>query len=171
MANLIVDFPGSNHCSSKTVSFSPFAEGVYIKYPSARENRERWYSKEDQVGFKHIMVRDAVECSFKLTSRDNSELTANNHTCCAGLDHLISRDVSQRYQYIKARRKEHACAVLNEQAEQRRRNTKSSDKLALVSSKSSEWSRVRSHKVAQFLGTMEWCPQVWHTRDINKSKG
>jgi hypothetical protein len=30
---------------------------------------------------------------------------------------------------------------------------------------------VRSHKVAQFLGSMEWCPQVWHTRDINKSKG
>jgi hypothetical protein len=99
--NLIVDFPSATFCRNaiaeeKSVSFSTHSDGRYIKYPSEHERSLRWYTSEDEQLFRHKMIQDAVYASRKM-----ADCLSNAHRDrfqdYVGLEHLISRDVEERY--------------------------------------------------------------------------
>lgn len=162
-SSLIVDFPDFQRRPSNgstihemSVTFAPNCQGRYIKYSSARENALKWYTAEDQRRFRRQMMEDAVESSLRMAdcfSHAPEELSFQDYV---GLDHLISRDVSKRYEGIQLARKKHAKVVLAEHAAQRKRGRVSIEDLALVSSKSSRWSRERARKVGILVSMISW---------------
>lgn len=160
-SSLIVDFPSTSNkrdlsemrSATKTVRFAQKSQGRYINYPTRRENEAKWYSKADYDCFQHVMFRDVVKSSIMLaafnTTAPRDEKTSEKHIIrCVGLDHLISRDVKERYHAIKEARKKHARVVLREQKWQMRNNIESPMNLARVSSEDSRAARERSYKVA-----------------------
>lgn len=166
---MIVDFPASPRVLShrptgaiceKTVRFSSDIEGRYINYPSARENRAKWYGDGDYARFQRVLVNTAVQCSDVLASVKNGQQDMTTFDMeafviyCVGLDHLISRDVFERHQAIKEARKEHARAVLKEQKWQRDHKVCGPETLAHVARTSSKASRARSYKVAKIAGSI-----------------
>jgi hypothetical protein len=79
---MIVDFPASPRVLShrptgaiceKTVRFSSDIEGRYINYPSARDNRAKWYDDGDYARFQRVLVNTAVQCSDVLASVKNGQ--------------------------------------------------------------------------------------------------
>ena len=150
-SSLIVDFPPRRSHGridkERRVTFATKSQGLYIRYPSAREIRARWYTEDEQKTFRRKMLRDAVKSSLRMEdcfSNAPQDLAFQDYV---GLDHLISRDVGERYQALKAARKEHAKIVLAEQKAQRLQGKNSVEDLARVSGMSSYWSRERAHKV------------------------
>jgi hypothetical protein len=158
---LIVDFPTATTSGSavKSVRFDPHIEGRFIEYPSSREKIKMWYSDEDYLLFKRKMGRDAAICSSlfaDLAENGNKD----NRTVemllihCIGVNHLISRDVSQRVQDIRAIRKNHALVVLKEQYRQVLSSVPSVETLAAASAESSKACRNKAYKFAKLLGTI-----------------
>lgn len=158
---LIVDFPTRpmsrtkrsemSSVLSKSVRFAPQSQGRFIKYPTRKENQAKWNSEEDYAHFQHVMVRDVVKCSAMLAAVKESQDTSRceeHIVCCVGLDHLIARDVQERYRAVKAARKTHVQTVLRAQEWQRSHNVNSAANLARVSMESSQPFRERSYKVA-----------------------
>lgn len=168
--SLIVDFPASQRRPSytnrsiaaaaaviveeRTVTFSPNSQGRYIRYPSQSEISRRWYTESDQRRFRHQMIADAVECSSKMADCFTSAPQELAFQDFVGLDHLISRDVEQRYMLLRAARKKHARIVLAEQARQRREHRFSVDDLARVACASSQWARERARKVGILVASI-----------------
>jgi hypothetical protein len=156
---LLVGFPssprqsGNEQSTSKSVSFATSVHGVYIKYSSSLKHA-KWYSEEEQTGFQRVMLRDVLICSRKLASCERSDLTVEDHIRCVGLDHLISRDVMQRYADVRDGRRQHVRAVLEAQDRQRRRSVNSPEDLAHISSESSRAARMRSYRIARFVGSI-----------------
>lgn len=160
---LLVDFPPFPK-AKRSVQFADRVDGRYIEYPSPEENAKRWYTEADQKRFRKQMGRDAAACSFimfggKLTGECQGKmkmLTSQEIvTCCVGLEHLISRDVSQRSAAIKTLRKEHASRVVKEQARLIRcRNEFIQDRLAFISEASSFKSQKKAHNVAKFIASI-----------------
>eukprot|EP00956_Cyclotella_meneghiniana_P018435 scaffold30677_cov23-Cyclotella_meneghiniana.AAC.1 len=95
---LIVDFPFSRSPSSSTrVTFSERSEGVYIPYPSAEENKKKWFALGDQTNWARQVLRNAVECSRLLFDGNiPTHVQRALLVRCIGLEHIISRDVFQR---------------------------------------------------------------------------
>lgn len=156
--NLIVDFPSATFCRNaiaeeKSVSFSTHSDGLYIKYPSKHERSLRWYTSEDEQRFRHQMIRDAVDASMKM-----ADCLSNAHRDrfqdYVGLEHLISRDVEERYIAMWIARKRHTKIVLAEQRAQRRHRRVSVEDLAEVSSISSQLERERARKVGILVASM-----------------
>lgn len=158
---LIVEFPASlssrtkrsemSSVRSKSVRFSPHSQGRYIKYPSRKENQAKWNSDEDYAHFQQVMLQDVFKCSDMLAAVKESQDTSRYEeqiTSCVGLDHLIARDVKERYRAVKKARRAHAQTVLRAQEWQRRHNIQSAADLARVSQASSHPFRERSFKVA-----------------------
>jgi hypothetical protein len=152
---LIVDFPHQPRTPStvntlpvKSVHLASQVEGRYIKYPSAIENQAKWYNKQDYVNFKRDMLRDVMKCSAAMATVQDRQVAQEHLVRCVGIDHLISRDIPQRYQAIKEGRKEHIRLVLQEQDRQRREGVNKPEQLSKVSFRSSIYSRERSHRVA-----------------------
>lgn len=142
--SLIVDFPSTSNgrnatVEEKSVSFSTHNDGLYIKYPSECERSLRWYTSEDQRGFRHQMIRDAVVASRKMAVCLNNAPQDLAFQDYVGLDHLISRDVDQRYMEWRLERKKHVVIVLAAQRAQRHHGRVSVDDLAEVSSRSRSW--------------------------------
>jgi hypothetical protein len=150
--NLIVDFPFAKGSSGiKSVRFASHCDGVFIAKTSPQERVQRWYSREQQK-----MARDAMRCSYLLGYRVSGGSKAEDTLSskefallCIGLDHLIARDVSQRWESIKRSRKNHARLVLDEQNRQRSLNFNCPENLARVSAKDSASTRKRSHWIAK----------------------
>jgi hypothetical protein len=158
--SLIVDFPSTTSCGGnaiaegKSVSFSAHSEGRYIKYPSEYERSVRWYTSEDQRRFRHQVIPDAVEASRNMAnclSNAPGELDFQDYV---GLDHLISRDVDERYIALQMARKKHAKIVLAEQRAQRRYRRASVEDLAAVSSRSSQLAKERARKVGILVASI-----------------
>ena len=100
------------------------------------------------------MIADAVECSSRMAdcfARAPQELAFQDYV---GLDHLISRDVGERYEALKAARRKHARIVLAEQKRQKRENRFSVEDLARVACASSQWSRERARKVGILVSSI-----------------
>lgn len=157
---LIVDFPtATTSGSTKSVRFDPHIEGRFIEYPSSREKIKMWYSDEDYLLFKRKMARDAAICSSLLA--DLAENGNNDNRTvemllihCIGVNHIISRDVSQRVQDIRAIRQNHALVVLEEQNRQVLSSVHSVETLAAASAESSKACRNKAYKFAKLLGTI-----------------
>ena len=152
---LIVDFPSSRHSTAtavKTVRFSKLSQGKRIPYPSKSDNEKKSYNSEDYAHFQQVMLRVVARCSARLLAAKGTPQdrhTSEKHIIrCVGLDHLISRDVRERYQSIKDARKAHVQLVLAEQRWQRRSGVYSVGCIARVSMADSEAARTRAHKVA-----------------------
>ena len=141
----------------KSVHFASEIEGRYMRYPSLKEIESKWYSHEDYANFKQQMTRDIVLFSRAMAAdidnhTDKQVIQERLLIGCVGLDHLISRNVTQRYSELRASRKEHVRIVLDEQKLQRRRGVSCLEDLASVSMGSSLNSRERSHRVAKMVG-------------------
>ena len=152
----IADQPSRSLSRSTRVTFSERSEGVYIlPYPSAEENNERWFALGDQTNWARQVLRDAVECSMLLF--DGNIPTHVQRTLlvrCIGLEHIISRDVFQRLRVSMEEKRAHVQSVLQEQHRQRLRGVSSSERLALVSMRSSKSSRSRARKVAMAIASI-----------------
>jgi hypothetical protein len=157
---LLVDFP-SFPKAKRLVQFSDRVDGRYIEYPSPEENMKRWYTEADQKRFRKQMGRDAAACSFivlggKVTGERQGKMKILTSqaivTCCVGLEHLISRDVSQRSVAIKTLRKEHASREVTRLI--RCRNKFIQDRLAFISTASSSKSQKKAHNVAKFIASI-----------------
>ena len=139
----------------KTVRFYPKCDGLFIRYPSAEEKKERWYSKEEETQMKSDRMRDAVACSHLLyggsVGRECRDMINKKDflICCTGLDRLMSDDIPQRLDSIVQERKDHVDTVLDEQERQSQRNAQSIVDLARVSKMSSKVSRKRACQVAR----------------------
>ena len=161
--SLIVDFPSSgrsNTASSKSVRFSPTIKVRYTRYPSEAENEAKSYSSDDYRRFKRVLVRDALKCSRRLESANKSGFqdrqTSEEHIIrCVGLDHLVSRNVSERYNSIREARRAHSRLVLQVQKWQLENNAVVPENLALVSMENSYSFKVRSQKVALLASYVE----------------
>ena len=157
--DLIVDFPSSsfydNHsiAEEKSVSFSTHSDGLYIKYPSKYERSLRWYTTKDEQRFRHQMIQDAVVASRKMADclNNTGDQAFQDYV---GLEHLISRDVEERYIAMQLARKKHAKIVLAEQRAQRRHRRVSVEDLAEVSRRSSQLERERVRKVGILVATI-----------------
>ena len=163
--SLIVDFPpGRIHGQTnreRRVTFANKSQGRYIKYPSSQEIRALWYTEDEIKAFRRQMLRDAVKCSIKMAdcfSNAPQNLASQDYV---GLEHLISRDVGERYQSLKVARREHAGIVLAEQKSQRRQRRNSIEDLARVSGMSSYWSRERSRKVGILVAAVGGKSDFW----------
>jgi hypothetical protein len=156
---LIVDFPSTSFHDSlpftqqKTVSFSIHSEGRYIKYPSEHERSLRWYTSKNQRRFRHQMIQDAVVASKKMADclNNTGDQAFQDYV---GLEHLISRDVEERYIAMRLARKKHAKIVLAEQRAQRRHRRVSVEDLAEVSRRSSQLERERVRKVGILVASI-----------------
>lgn len=71
-----------------------------------------------------------------------------------GLDHLISRDVNERYMAMQLARKRHTKIVLAEQRSQRRHRRVSLEDLADASIRSSQLARERARKVGILVASV-----------------
>eukprot|EP00956_Cyclotella_meneghiniana_P004990 scaffold6167_cov44-Cyclotella_meneghiniana.AAC.6 len=154
---LIVDFPfsGSPSPTGTRVTFSDRSEGVYIPYPSAEENKMKWFALSDQTNWASQVLRDAVECSMLLFDGNiPTHIQRALLVRCIGLEHIISRDVFQRLRVSMEKKRAHVQSVLDEQRRQRLRGVSSSDCLALVSMRSSKGSRSRARKVAMTIASI-----------------
>ena len=129
MDSLIVDFPSamtdrSTGSTAKSVRFAAKTQGRYIRYPSQRENHAKWNTSEDYRHFQCRLIRDVIKCSDELAAMKNKpqDLASSQRSIirCVGLDHLISRDVEQRYRQVKEARRDHVHLVLHAQEWQRR---------------------------------------------------
>lgn len=156
LANRTAKTPSSStRNQKKTVRFNPKCDGLFIRYPSAEENKERWYSKEDEMRMKSERTRDAVACSYLLfggsVGRECQAIvkTRDFLICCTGLDRFMCTNVPQRFETIERERMEHVDAVLEEQKKQRQRNARSIFNLARVSKVSSRMSRKQARRVAK----------------------
>ena len=118
-------------------------------------NQANWYTDEDKEIFNQVMIRDVVRCSIMLESRADRMLTPIEQSRCIGLDKLISRNPSERYQEIKAARKAHVDAVIDAQRMARPLNIDPSVLIACVSEASSRKSCDRAHKVAMLSRLIE----------------
>ena len=143
---MIVDFPSSTPSSlgkrskpDKSISFSYKSEGRYIPYPTAQENRAKWYSWQDEKRFKKAVIQDAIVASLKIMTEDLSSQEELVHQDFVGLDHLISRNVLQRYQARRTAYRKHVRLVLEEQSLQRRQQRLSEEDLSQVARMSSHW--------------------------------
>lgn len=162
MNSLIVDFPSAmtDRSTAKSVRFATKTHGRYIHYPSKCENHAKWNTSEGYKHFQTVMVRDAIRCSAKLAEIRNTpqDLASfqKNIIRCVGLDHLISRNVEQRYHQVKEARRNHVHLVLQVQEWQRRRGDEDPVNLARVSIESSRLFRERSYKVAVLAASVPW---------------
>ena len=157
---MIVDFPSSTPSSlgkrskpDKSISFSYKSEGRYIPYPTAQENRAKWYSWQDEKGFKKAVIQDAIVVSLKIMT-EAEDLSAQQDIVFqdfVGLDHLISRNVLQRYQVRKVAYRNHVRLVLEEQSLQRRQQRLSEEDLSQVARMSSHWPIQRARKIGALI--------------------
>eukprot|EP00804_Cyclotella_cryptica_P000760 CCRYP_001038-RA/>CCRYP_001038-RA protein AED:0.25 eAED:0.25 QI:0/-1/0/1/-1/1/1/0/190 len=159
-SELIVDFPlqqrltrtDSNKAQRKKyVSFSKLSTAIDIDNPTTEENAAKWYSRDEETHFRNQVPRDATVCSMMWMRDVKNEVPYEVLIRCLGVDHLLSKDVPQRYREFKSARKMHVHTVLNEQDQQRERNECSMDELAYVSEESSKRARARAHKAAKFF--------------------
>jgi hypothetical protein len=152
--NRVVDFvPAAPICIAKSVRFQAHCDGRYIPYPSPEEAEKRWYSESQQRFFKSKMKRDAMKCSILLERGVGTEATKSQEFAlrCVGLSHLISHDVSKRWDDIKEARRYHVKIVLEEQDRQRSTNINSPEHIARVSSRNSALSRKKSQVMAKLV--------------------
>jgi hypothetical protein len=90
----------------RSVRFATHTEGRYISYPTEEDNVAKSYCEEDYMHFKNSMIRDSLRYSHKIYgSRDRNEPLDSKSSKqliirCVGIDHLISRDVRERYHAI-----------------------------------------------------------------------
>lgn len=164
---LIVDFPSSSTERTikrakmvKSVRFSAQVEGRYIRYPSEEENRAKSYNSEDYARFHQVLARDVVKCSRRLaavgTSAPQDRLSSEKNIIrCVGIDHLVSRDVQQRYADVRNARKQHMRLVLEEQKRQRNAGRVNSADLARVSMANSQEFKLRSYRVAVLSASVQ----------------
>lgn len=161
--SLIVEFPSNdrpNSADSKSVRFSPILSIRYIKYPFMAENEALSYSSDDYERFSRVLIRDAIKCSQRLESANISGFqdrkTSERHIIrCVGLDHLISRNVSERYNELREARKAHSRLVLEVQKLQLRNDVVVPEDLALVSMENSASFKTRAYKVALLASYVE----------------
>ena len=131
------------------VTFSAISTGKYVRYPTAKEKKAIWYSKEDKRRFLRDVLRDAEVCSLKLARSSVNEPQELEILDTLGLDHVMSED---RLRARKATLKKHVQKVLKEQEIQRLQDRESVEDLAQVASMSSYGSRLRARKVGILLG-------------------
>ena len=142
------------------VRFSSNAKGRFIRYPTAQENKAKWYNEEDYDRFEQRVARDALVCSNLLARIKSGRLNKMEFDSealaleCIGLDHLVSDDVQKSYLALKDRRKRHACIVLEEQEEQINSGSYCWDVVATVAGANSEPSRNRAHWVGKLVESM-----------------
>ena len=155
---MIVDFPSSTPSSlgkrskpDKSISFSYKSEGRYIPYPTAQENRAKWYSCQDEKRFKKAVIQDAIVASLKIMTEDLSSQEELVLQDFVGLDHLISRNVLQRYQARRTAYRKHVRLVLEEQSLQRRQQRLSEEDLSQVARMSSHWPIQRARKIGALI--------------------
>lgn len=138
--------------TKKTVRFSQNSTMMHVRIPSQREISRRWYTREQEVHFQHLMYADAMRQStvyLAAKERDpNAILPREEIDKCVGVVHLLSEDVRARYQEYKESRMVHADIVLKEQDRQRELGRRCETLLAGVSKLSSKASRDRAVKVA-----------------------
>ena len=140
---LIVDY------HSFVVTFSAISTMKYVRYPTAKEKKAGWYSKEDERRFLRGMQLDAEVCSLKLARSSVNKPRELEIVDILGLDHLMSED---RLRARKVTLKKHIQKVLKEQEVQRLQDKESAEDLAQVASMSSYGSRVRARKVGILVG-------------------
>lgn len=112
------------------------------------------FGGQDKVHSLQMMQRDVIRCSRALARG------AINHgeleqliICCTGLEHLLSRNMLQRFQAIKDARDEHVRAVLEAQTITRN-DEGGQDDVARVSESSSAASRERAGKIASLAASV-----------------
>ena len=127
---------------------------MHVLIPSKQESAIRWYTQENEKDFKHLMFADATrQSSVYLAAKEenpNAPLPMGELIKCVGVVHLLSEDVSARYQEFKENRLVHVYRVLSEQERQREQmGGRCDDKLlANVSRLSSKEARDRALKIA-----------------------
>ena len=116
-----------------------------------------WYSEEEEAEFKRRMMRDVMRCSIKFLDHTNGQrnLTKKDHIRSVGLDHLISRNVRERYEAVLAGRRHHSAFVRNGQRLQRSNGVTSPEFLASLSRANSLRARERAYKVAVFVSNID----------------
>ena len=147
----------SGQRTRKRVRFSPCAEGRFIKYPTAEENKAKWYDEDDYARFEQRVVRDAMLCSNLLARIKSGRLNKADLDSealaleCIGLDHLVSDDVQRSYLASREKVKEHASIVIEEQKKQKKSSSYCWDAVATVASANSEAARNRAHWVGKLV--------------------
>jgi hypothetical protein len=144
----------------KSVRFSGQIEGWYIRYPTEEENCAKSYSSEEYARFHQVLAQDVVKCSLRLvavgTGASQDRMSSEKNIIrCVGINHLVSRNVQQRYQDVREVRKEHVRLVLEAQRWQRNTSTVNSAYLARVSMVNSQAFKMRSHKVALLSASVQ----------------
>ena len=145
--------------SPKSVSISPTSFMVHVPYPSKSEIRAKWYSRDEEKHFSHLMLQELALYSRSLAATGDYSENAGSFTReilsnCVGMTHLLSCDVPKRYRGIKQARKDHARRVLRVQEWQKRNNIHRPEDLARVSERSSRSDRVKSYKVAFVMSSI-----------------
>jgi hypothetical protein len=112
--------------------------------------------KDDFHRFQEELARDAVVCSEILYGQANDDLKNSLQFVihCIGVDHLISRDVLGKYKDVKAERRRHVKALIDEQVWQRSCNIDSPKSLARVAKASSHHCRVRAQDMAKIFASI-----------------
>ena len=144
-----MDFPSTR--GQRKVRFSSRSTLKLIKYPTAEENRAKWYSLEDEKRFKCKRYQDAIKCSLKMMQylNDPTQNGMISHEDIVGLENHISRDVDRQAKAVKAIRTNHVATVLAEQDSQQLVREDCPEKLALVSAFSSKSEMARVLKVGK----------------------
>jgi hypothetical protein len=145
----------------RSVRFATHTEGRYISYPTKEDNVAKSYCEEDYMHFKNSVIRDSLRYSHKIYgSRDRNEPLDSKSSKqliirCVGIDHLISRDVQERYHAIRAARKSHARLVLDLQTWQMINNAECPMDLAQVAMSDSQAARNHSVRVAKKMALIK----------------
>jgi hypothetical protein len=152
-SGLIVDFPdhpSTSHPISTSVRFSATSQMVVFPRSSSRENKIKWYSKQDYQHFSHQRYRDTVYCSNLMMYKKNmrESFTADDVDKFTGLEFLMSSNVPKRMRQIVEERQAHTALVLNGQQYMRQANVNDANVLARLSEKSSRQARTKSQKMA-----------------------
>ena len=127
----------------KSVRFAMKSTLALVEYPSSSELRRRWNTQDELDELKRKLLRDRYIISRKLAT---SQIETDDLIICIGMEKLLSPELCRS---VKQRQKQHVRSILEEQERQDSCNIVDEEALARLSRENSEWTRMRSQKLAK----------------------
>ncbi|EED89024.1 predicted protein [Thalassiosira pseudonana CCMP1335] len=125
--------------SSRRVRFATISELAIVERPSPEEITNKWYSREEKLGFHRRLSADRKAMAFTLTFVPADKRSEDMLYECIGLEASLSADITHSWE----RKREHRVSVLS------RQSSCSDEELSQLAQESSEWAVERAANIAQ----------------------
>lgn len=125
--------------SSRRVRFATISELAIVERPAPEEITNKWYSREEKLGFHRRLSADRKAMAFTLTFVPADKRSEDMLYECIGLEASLSADITHSWE----RKREHRVSVLS------RQSSCSDEELSQLAQESSEWAVERAANIAQ----------------------